>query len=382
MEKLTKQKYDWVCYICERHYASQSSLCNHNRSFHKNKNVTECYSNVIGNVTGNVTECYSNVIDSNSKFENISLRCEYCKKIFSFRSGKSAHKKICKERIKQEEIEIEKEKQLTIINKTNINNGHNKTINNQNNIKNNIQNNNIQNNNIQNNYITYNFNSEQDRERVPVILNNEEKLKLLLEPFHNYIPKLVETIYCGKYIQFRNVVIKNLKDKYLYIFNDGKFVAEKRDLVLNTLVENNYWNIENIADDLEMNKELDIRDTLKRKIKNSRTRFNEMYESKDSYYNNEIKYKNFKEYNKEKITLLLFNNRDKIKDKCALLSGEKLTEKEIEYMVEMKKLMEEGIDEEEEDNTENEEEDAEESEEEEEEEEDNEEVLTKKNSYI
>jgi len=297
MEKVVNQKYDWVCYICEKHYASQSSLSHHNKRFHNDENVNKSKCNVNENV--NKSKCNVNV--------NVNV-CKYCDKVFNSRQGKYQHKKFCKEKIKQEQS-------LTITGNTN--NSHNT------------------------NYITYNFNSEQDRERVPYFLDNDQKVKLLLESYHNYIPKLVEKIYCGEYIQFRNVLIKNLRSNYCYIFKDNRFVAENKNAVLNTLVENNYWNIENIADDLECDKKIKLKENIKKKIKKSRNLFNKMYESNDSYYDNDVKYKNFKEYNKEKITLLIFNNKDKIKDKYALLSGEKLTEKEIDYMIQLKKWMEE-----------------------------------------
>jgi hypothetical protein len=61
-------------------YASQSSLCNHNKKFHSNV-VTD---NVTDNVTNNVTNKIKNIL------------CKYCKKQFNHRSNKCNHEKICK----------------------------------------------------------------------------------------------------------------------------------------------------------------------------------------------------------------------------------------------------------------------------------------------
>ena len=61
------------CVICNKVYASQSSLCHHNKKFHKNQS------------NNNNNE----IIQENNKI----IKCEYCNKIFSSRFSKCEHKK-------------------------------------------------------------------------------------------------------------------------------------------------------------------------------------------------------------------------------------------------------------------------------------------------
>jgi uncharacterized C2H2 Zn-finger protein len=72
----------YKCLICNKIYASQSSLCHHNKKFHKNKSDEDV---VI-------------VIQNNNDKPIIKnlLKCEYCNKIFATRQSKSKHKiKVC-----------------------------------------------------------------------------------------------------------------------------------------------------------------------------------------------------------------------------------------------------------------------------------------------
>ena len=92
------------CNICNKIYASKSSLCNHNKKFHS-PNVIK--SNILCNTP--VINSNTNVIQSNTKEYN----CKYCNKIFKMRQYKWKHEQQCKikENNKFKEIE-EQNKQL------------------------------------------------------------------------------------------------------------------------------------------------------------------------------------------------------------------------------------------------------------------------------
>lgn len=233
----------------------------------------------------------------------------------------------CNEKTKDEKIDqlekkIEKLEEMITKTSTQIQNNMNTTISNT------------------NNYITYNFNSREDKERVPYVLDDKSKLKIMMSPYYEYIPKLIETIYCGDFVQFKNVLITNLDKKYMYIYQDGKFILENRDVILNTLLDNSYWNLESIVQDLSANES--IAEKMRKKIETGHTKFNKLYEDEDTFYDHKSNttYKNFKEYSKERILLLLFNNKDKIREKCALFSNKQLTEEEIVDMIEKKRMLE------------------------------------------
>ena len=95
------------CNICMKYYSSMSSLCNHNKKFHKNK--------------------FQEIQDICKEKKNISQvknkihQCKYCNKFFSFKQSRYDHQKnYCKERnniidnnTNKDEINIEN-KQLEI----------------------------------------------------------------------------------------------------------------------------------------------------------------------------------------------------------------------------------------------------------------------------
>ena len=295
----------WICKICVKKYSSQHSLCNHNRKFHKSNNIVDSNKN-------NTIIKLEKTIEDLKKQLSKDLQCEYCNKTFTLKSSKIRHNKICKEKDK------EPSQKISIIN------------NNNNTIINNII---IQVN--KNDYKTYDFNSKKDKTIIPIILDDDTKIKLCSEPHYNLIPKLVEIVYCGKYIQFRNVYITNLTNKIIYVYKNGNFIADDKEDVLNILFENNYCNLDNIYEDVKCMENInpDIMDKINKNYK----KFIEKYEADDVKYS---KYKNFKEFNKNKISFLLYNNRHKIK--CALISETELTEDEIQMMVyEKEELMEE-----------------------------------------
>jgi hypothetical protein len=83
----------YTCNICNKEYASQSSLCNHNKKFHQNNNINNNIVNTdVNNVNTNV-----NIVNTNVNNVNKIILCNKCNKIFTSRQAKSLHiKKYCK----------------------------------------------------------------------------------------------------------------------------------------------------------------------------------------------------------------------------------------------------------------------------------------------
>jgi len=105
----------YSCKICNKNYASASSIWNHNNKFHK-EDVNDCKEDV--------KDCKGNVK---------VFSCEFCKKIFSCRQSKYEHKKVsCKYKdIITNNKNIIQNNNNNNINNNNINNINNGTINNQ-----------------------------------------------------------------------------------------------------------------------------------------------------------------------------------------------------------------------------------------------------------
>jgi hypothetical protein len=166
------------CKICDKDYASASSLCNHNKKFHVNENkkmFNNC-SIISSNISSNVQLCSNNV-----QFKK-SLICEHCNKIFKNRSTKSMHKKICK-------------KDIIEINKPIPNTTHQTNINNQQIINDNKQ---INNGTINNNHITINQIGKESVDCLPI----NDILKILSDG--NNMP-----ITCIKKLNFNKNIPEN-----------------------------------------------------------------------------------------------------------------------------------------------------------------------------
>ena len=300
-----------TCEICNKIYSSKSSLCNHNKKFHSKLKVQEesQKGSILGLKGSNGSIKGSNILQENPIKINKSLTCENCNKVFNYKSSKSMHKKKC--------ITQEKESPKIINNNTTNNN-----------TTNNITNNN-------NTYnITYNFNSEENKDEFlkMKMMTDKKKIELLLytDPI-NYILRIVEMFNCGDNKNFANVLINNLKSKYIGISQDGEFISEYKDTVLNKVIDNSYWALSAIRDNITYRfnnngtgecDEINLTKTAFEKLTDKYIDFSDNYydtrNEKNEYVvkeNPTVKYKNFDALNKERISMLLYNNRMKIKNK-------------------------------------------------------------------
>ena len=314
---------NYNCTICNKEYKSYSSLWNHNKKFHKGDGA-----------------------------KNFS--CKYCGDKFSHRQSKYNHeKKFCKrkpsdntivlqeiEKLKEEvkkikqnkelnenkEIEKLKEENKKLKEKPIFANPTLKTIkkllnnrksvintNNCNNTTNSNNNSNNKINNILNNNYIVNFGSENVLDK----LTMKQKTQIMNSKW-NCIDKLIEITNCGEYNEFKNIMITNLKDNEVYIYDatSGNFVTRNKSETLNNLIDNRIGDIEAVYDELSaINK---INESTKQKIED----FLEKIRDEDTKFMNEnVTYDNYKSYKMHKIKILLYDNNDNItKDLAVYLS--------------------------------------------------------------
>jgi len=372
--------YKSKCLICNKIYASASSLCNHNKKFHKIKSVSTNQSNQHNDQSNNDK---SNNNQSNNKSENQSInattiqlnsisnqinndknyKCNYCNNIYKHAQSKHKHQKICKKKntnsinnldlleLKKKNIELEKKneeiekkneeiknsldeiKELLLINnkihpKTlqkinkNLINNNNNTTNNTNNI--NTTNNTINNNN--NNTIinkTYvNFYDPIDYK----ILNEKEKLNILSLPWKSLEESIKTIHFNNKFPEYKNIFITNRKDDNAYIFDGNKFSSVSKNEALNDLINSHMDEIESSTTDYE--------DKLSETKLKHLNKFIETINDNDKKFIHENLKKTFPNYRIYKCDLikhLIFNNSDpKLLEKLKSMDlKNKITEKEI-----------------------------------------------------
>ncbi len=225
----------FVCEICKKNYASQSSLCNHNKKFHY-KEKSKIY------------------------------KCKHCDKTYNILQSRWKHQKTCNKK--------EEESQNIIINKKNkiqntINNNNTRNIN-HGTINNNIIINNYKNDNIE--YVSEKFKDN--------LFNQLKNKKNQIKP----IPYIIENIkFNPVHKENHNVRIKSDRSKIGLIYDEHKWKAINKNELLDDLMKygfkifQKYYNerkdklSENIIDnydEFEKTYKTDLKKEIKDKIEN------------------------------------------------------------------------------------------------------------------
>lgn len=151
-------------------------------------------------------------------------------------------------------------------------------------------------NNCNNNIITNNYNIIQlGKEELSQIFSNKEKLDVLNKGFESLDFLVSYTHFNDKYPQFKNILITNTQNDLAYKYNEAtlQFDAVKKDELLEEIVSERMYNINEFLDE-----------------------FNKCLSSKTkgiiaSFINN-MKNKNYEEWKKKNIKLIIYNNRNKV----------------------------------------------------------------------
>ena len=290
----TDNQGDFKCSLCDRHYCSKKGLSNHNRRIHEIEN-TKKKSKEDG--------CY---------------HCKYCNKGYKLIQSRWCHQKKC-EKSKNgsnghnviEEMNKMKEQIAELQNKLltckRLDNTTFKAVN-QILMDRSYYN---SNNRITNNYQILSLGNEE----LVNVLTMEQK-KMILNSRLGSLEKIVEIAHCGELNQFKNIIITNLKDQYAYRYDNqkGYFVTITKNVLLENVVAHRVTDIEAIYDELKTAKKIDSK--TKKLIQDFLDR---MSDDKIPFYDNDIKYENFKTFKLDNIKILLYNNQDKITKDIALL---------------------------------------------------------------
>ena len=314
------------CNICDKFYASKSSLCHHNKKFHI---IPDNTSIILDNTLDNT----SIILDNTSiKYnQNKKYNCSNCNKLFNNYQNRWKHEKLCNNKInndflieenkslKEEITEIKKlllqnakihPKTLQKINKQLINNTN--TINNiTNNTINNTTNNTL-NNNINITYVKF------GNEKLSQLLTKKEMTKIINKVRSSVEESIKMVHFNNKRPEYKNILITNMKDNLAYIFNGKKFEVVSKDSALNNLFNDHMCNIECFLDDNN------IEETFK-----NRQLFNFRREINGESKNYDIS--NYKAYKINEIKQLIYNNSSSklLKKLNSLKLEEKIIEENI-----------------------------------------------------
>ena len=288
---------NYQCKICNKFYSSQSSFCNHNKKFHPG--ITSSKWAEKDNFGQSLPKKDTKM--TNSLPENTSVNtCEYCDKILSSMRSLRRHHLTCK---KKQNIILENEQLRTEINNMKIETDrrfdeftkiindlinknckmHYKTLQK-------INNSGTMNNGTINNTINI---MALGQENIDEVLSKTDKIAILNKK-ENALPYMIEMVHFNdKYPQFKNIAITNNRTKQAYVYDTvGKvFKMVDKEELIEELIDYRVCDIEDYY--MQYKDELEI--PVKHKI-------DEL-----------IEHRGEDDITKDKIKLLLFNNRHKIK---------------------------------------------------------------------
>jgi len=270
----------FYCEPCDKYYKSQSSFCNHKKRYHSRLS-THCQPSLA--------KCQPSVnLEDDTKQKVYS--CEYCEKEFIYRQSKSRHMKKCKPinnvLIDKYEKDIADLKQMIhdLLNKNCK--MHYKTLQK-------INNGNINNGNINTGTINNTINiMALGHENINDVLTKAEKISILNKK-ENALPYMIEMVHFNdKYPQFKNVAITNSRSKHAYLYDTTNkvFKLVDKDELVEELIDYRVCDIEEYY--LAYKNELEL--PVKNKIEEL------------------IRDRGDDDNTKDRIKLLLFNNRHKI----------------------------------------------------------------------
>ncbi len=261
----------FICKYCNKDYKNNISRINHYNYKHKEEYLQD-----------------KNDENSNNK----KYPCNKCGKEYSTRQSKCVHQKKCTSDINKENsmlknliIDLIKNNKLSPKHLKNINNTNNGTINNGN----------------HNNNITVNMQNFGDEDIIE-ILSRKEVLEILSKKLLS-LEESVKTVHLNKdHPEYKNIIIKNIKNKYAYVWEEDKFVVKHKDDVLEDLISNH---VNFIETSLETYK-----DFLSTKIQNKITEMLEKLDSPSKYVNKQLHktFKTYRTYKKEELKMLIYNN--------------------------------------------------------------------------
>jgi len=310
---------EYRCELCEKIFSSVFSLSNHKRLYHENEKDDRRAKNKEDNM----------------------YYCRFCDKKYKHYSSRTKHEKKCKpienplEQVLQENIQIKEEAeqikaerdaykdkiiklQDKLIKTTRLTTKSFKALNkilmeksymNQSNNTNSL---NTITNNHNNTLQICNVGSED----ILNVLTEQQKRQIINAKFKS-LDKLIEITHCGSYNQFKNILITNLKDEFAYKYDGSKgfFVTVKKNDIITDMLDYRIYNINEIYDEIENGIDENTKTVIRR--------FMEKCENDEPFEaDNGTRYPNYKEYKKDCVKILLYNNHDQITKSIASLIEE------------------------------------------------------------
>ncbi len=163
------------------------------------------------------------------------------------------------------------------------------------------------NNNTQNNLVIINPFGKEDLSHITI-----EDYKKYLNTYFKGFTGLIEKIYFDESVPGNhNICINNIKSPYMYVYENNNWQLKDKSDIIDNLINNKYILLNEKCDELEENNQIS------EKIVNNFKQFTENYNNDEAQKNT-----------KKDVMLMIYNNKDKIKDKV-LVKKTKIKKQEL-----------------------------------------------------
>lgn len=266
-----------ICIECDIEFSSYKSWWFHNNKFHKKTYIEDgrhLDETDIHSVTTSLT--------TEEKID--TLNCKKCKKSFTDRKNRWRHEQSCKV---NEIVPLQTNGDISNNSIANtINNNNNNVTTNNGTVAGTINNTNIQ-------IIAFGM------EELNSVLSKKEKLRVLYKQYGSIEELVSLTHISNKYNQFKNIYISSLKSKWAHKYDETlkKFIAIDKGDLLNEILEQRVYDIQQFYEELQYEMNPDKRAAIKDIL-------NMVLDEKDE---------KFSDKKKDNIMLVLYNNRELIK---------------------------------------------------------------------
>ena len=313
---------EFVCIECNKVFKYNYHLVRHQNNKIKcsTKKIykKDIDKNTTNDVINKLTKKKYNLLDKINKNDTniIDNSCNYCKKTFCKLNNVKKHiNNSCnlrKEKLKEIDEIIKFIDNYNDVKDNIIKNYNNTSIinNNSNNIINiiNSNSNNTNNNTTNNLIININTFGKEDLSHI----KEKDYIKCLEKKYLGLL-EFIKLVHLNENVpQNHNIMHTNRRNNFIRIFKNGSFVSEDKEEILNDILNNNMWRLEDKAVELEETNKIDD------KIVEDHNKFKKNYyvNNKDNIKNRQVAVENMLMDNKETITNTQKQLNNKLTNYC------------------------------------------------------------------
>jgi len=156
------------------------------------------------------------------------------------------------------------------------------------------------------------------KEEINNILTEKEKIRILNARYKSLEESIKAIHFNDNRPEYQNIVITNMRDNLVHIFDGNKFVSQAKHGTINQLIDNHMESIEESLDNSREKLNPKTVDIIEKLIEKINDETSELYDEE-----NDKKYLNYKNYKNDLVKLFVYNESDNKKPSISLVNKKK-----------------------------------------------------------